>query len=523
MTTAPSLLHPNMPARNPWLTDSVFPIVHFNPGATDAVPHAGPTIGRNLSHDDVPTIPTLYTSNGAIKRCGDATVVLASGADGIRKIDVTGDAFDLISVLAYPGLEALLEQATPELLASLLAETDAAAGARDEAALLALSPRMAEAGFTREHLANGVYNFIDKDGFHYAAFGKARLLKSTDDNDPRAPLRVVKEADLAALAPPELASEITLVNGLGLTYDGDVAAAASGALFLLDRDLELRGILPFPGEAVENGICMDESGIYVVTSRRMLKVVWTGSRLSIDEADGGWSSEYNTMSREQATAAGSLTQSGGSGTTPTLMGFGDDPDKLVIIADGDPTGTNVVAFWRNEIPDDFQQKPGTKSRRIADQIRTDISRVTIEASANVLGTGVLVINGSYPDPVADLFGDAMTSGVTRPAPTGAQKFTWNTATRSFSKAWTTHDIDNTDQVVPVVSTATGLIYFASKREGNYEYVALDWDTGGEEARWPFPDGSRVWNVYAGGNVLLANGDFSLGGLFALKRARTGKR
>ena len=29
----------------------------------------------------------------------------------------------------------------------------------------------------------------------------------------------------------------------------------------------------------------------------------------------------------------------------------------------------VVAFWREQIPTDFQQKPGTKSRRIAGQIQ----------------------------------------------------------------------------------------------------------------------------------------------------------
>lgn len=46
----------------------------------------------------------------------------------------------------------------------------------------------------------------------------------------------------------------------------------------------------------------------------------------------------------------------GSGTTPTLMGFGDDPDKFVVIADGAEGGTNLVAFWRDDIPEDFEQK-----------------------------------------------------------------------------------------------------------------------------------------------------------------------
>ena len=38
----------------------------------------------------------------------------------------------------------------------------------------------------------------------------------------------------------------------------------------------------------------------------------------------------------------------GSGTTPTLLGFGDDEHKLVLISDADRNGTNLVGFWRDE-------------------------------------------------------------------------------------------------------------------------------------------------------------------------------
>ena len=123
----------------------------------------------------------------------------------------------------------------------------------------------------------------------------------------------------------------------------------------------------------------------------------------------------------------------------------------------------------------------------------------------------------------DLWGNAMTAGVTRPAPIGVQKFVWNSETRSFEKAWLDRQIDNTDLVVPVVSAATDMVYFASKRHGRYEFVALDWTTGELKARWPFPDDSRMWNVYGGGNAVLAGGDFLLGGLFALKRVQVGDR
>ena len=42
---------PNMPTRNPWLADGVYPTSHFNPGATDSVLHAGLAKGRNLVRD----------------------------------------------------------------------------------------------------------------------------------------------------------------------------------------------------------------------------------------------------------------------------------------------------------------------------------------------------------------------------------------------------------------------------------------------------------------------------------------
>lgn len=50
-----------------------------------------------------------------------------------------------------------------------------------------------------------------------------------------------------------------------------------------------------------------------------------------------------------------------AGSTPTRH----DPDQLVVIAGG-ADHMKLVAFWRNKIPDGFQQKPPTESNRIAD-------------------------------------------------------------------------------------------------------------------------------------------------------------
>jgi hypothetical protein len=74
-----------------------------------------------------------------------------------------------------------------------------------------------------------------------------------------------------------------------MTCDGHIAAAAPGALVVLDRDLNVKSYVAFSDEAVDNSIAIDErNGIYVVvTSRRMLKVAWDGHKLSTEEKDGG--------------------------------------------------------------------------------------------------------------------------------------------------------------------------------------------------------------------------------------------
>jgi hypothetical protein len=483
---------PNMPAKNPWLTDSVYPTSHFNPAATDSVLFAGPTKGKKLTRDkDVKVVPNLMVSNPTVKKIGSETVIFASGTLGIRKILATGKAFEDLSFTPYPGMEPQAQKADENAVRAVLSAVDTARRAKDDAKILAAIGGMEHLGVTRDAGINGVYNMFDKDGFHYCVFGGTKVMKTTDDNAVRGPIRVVKSVDVAAAMPAEAAKSVSRIIGLNMTYDGYIAAAAPGALVVLDRDLNVKSSVTFSGEAVDNNIVIDEkNGIYVVTSRRMLKVVWNGEQLSTDEKDGAWESGYEWTPDEKALAAGAISR--GSGTTPTLMGFGDDPNQLIVIADAAESGTNLVAFGRDDIPADFQQKPGTKSRRIADQTRIEISQLTIEPSPNVLGYGVVVINGSYPKPVKTPgFPNGFTAGVTRPAPLGMQKFVWNLKTRQFDKAWINREVDNSDIMVPVVSAKTGLLYAAHKEHGDYQYVGVDWMTGELRERWIFPDDSRL--------------------------------
>jgi hypothetical protein len=512
---------PNMPARNPWLTDSVYPVSRVNPAGTDAVTFPGPTGSKKLTRADVAAVPVLFVSDPTVKKVGREVIVLAPGTLGIQKIIATGDAFELVTYLPYPGLEERARRVNNRAIATALNEVDSARRGGDDARLAAAPELLARLGLDFESAVNGVYNLIDKDGFHYCVYGGNRVLKTTDDNVARGPLRVIRSVDVTERLPRAVAKTVTRIIGSAMTYDGFIVVVTPGALLVLDRDLEVKDFVAFDGESVDNGIAVDErGGLYVVTSRRLRKLVWNGTGLSQEAADGAWDAEYNTVSGEVALALGAVSR--GSGTTPTLMGFGDDPHKLVVIADADENGTNAVAFWRDDIPDAFQQKAGTKSRRIADQIRIDISKLTIEPGPEVLGYGVAFLNSTFPKPAAiPGIGNAFVSGVTRPAPRGIQKFVWSPERTAFEKAWINADIDNTDWMVPSISAATGEMYVAHKENGDYQYVGLDWSTGAIKDRWEFPDDSRAWNGFGGVATILDNADLMIGGVFALKRVRVG--
>jgi hypothetical protein len=510
------------PSVNPYLHDSFNPISHENSAQTDAVDIVSGTKGRTLSKGDARVLYTdIEASHHILKNIGDKQVAYFSGAGtSISKVDVTGENFKLIHRIMLPGLEKLEQNLTPGIKA-LLRKVDAAQATLDEKAILALTDEAAKVGFTLDNLTNATYKMIDKDGFLYTLMGAGTLLKYTDDNKFEAPLRLVKNADLRDSLPKGVAKGVSRIIGIGMTWDGNLAIVAPGVIAVMDRDFKLLDMLPIPGEAVDNSIAVDETGIYAVTSKRMLKAAWNGKKLSIDEEDGGWSAGYNNMDPKVAIEKGAISR--GSGTTPALMGFGDDEDKLVIIADADEKGTNLVAYWRDEIPTDFMQKPGTVSRRIADQISINISFLTIEPSPNVLGYEVAVLNTSYPEPVkASPWGNALLSGITRKPPLGVEKFIWNPKENRFERSWTNYQIDNSDIGVGIISVPNRMLYTVHRDAGKGVLVGIDWDTGIIKATWRMPTDSAVWGSY--GNIIsfAEDGDMLAGGLFGIKRWNIGQ-
>jgi hypothetical protein len=77
------------------------------------------------------------------------------------------------------------------------------------------------------------------------------------------------------------------------------------------------------------------------------------------------------------------------------MGFGDE-DQFVVMPDGENL-MNVVLFWRNGIPQDWQPVEGAPDRRIAGMLPANmgdpqLAALQSEQSVIVAGYGALVVN-----------------------------------------------------------------------------------------------------------------------------------
>ena len=277
----------------------------------------GPTKGKKLELADAKSVPVVWCSAPIVKKVGDHTTVIAGTPHGLTKINATGEAFDLVSFMPYPGLEDEHSDITHEDIAWHMERIDEKRRLKQDWRLLGHSAYMLYGlELNYRNGGSGAYGVIDKDGYHYTFFDATRLVKSFDGNEIDAPLVPVKHVGVTDKMPAEEAEGIERILGISMTYDGHLVAAAMGALIIFDRDLQMKDYLLFPGEHVENSIAIDEGGIYVVTSKHMRRVAWNGKKLSTDEADGGWVSAYDVMPEGEAIALGAASH--GSGTTPDV-------------------------------------------------------------------------------------------------------------------------------------------------------------------------------------------------------------
>ncbi|MDX2277062.1 MAG: hypothetical protein NW206_16570 [Hyphomonadaceae bacterium] len=473
------------PPRNPFAADSPYAIPHGDSAQSDMTTVAGPVdVSRALLPEE---IRSTFVGPGAIigylsGRYPDGRRILwVNAVNGVFKLDA--ESYEILQHIPSPHAQTYTREWADAAIASFNADNGGAALRKAGEVMMALSD------------LSGVYIVIGANNWLYVGGKDGSITAYGDEveNDPASPI-VVK----ARFSPPdELQGPMV---GMNVTYDGWlVMTSEQGQIVAVSMDLTQHRLArlrhsdtedvsaPSPGMGwIRNSLAIDDSGgIYIASRNHMHKVVWTGDRLSTDETDGAWSEPYRN-------GGGS-----GSGSTPTLMGFGPNEDHLVVITDGDER-MNLTVFWRDGIPDDWEQLPNAPSRRIAGIApatmgNPELTAVQSEQSVAVAGYGAFVVNNTPRNPPMVLPAAHRIGLLSGPLgsnpefqPFGVQRFQWDPQTRTLYTAWENAEVSSPN-CVPWISTGSNQVYFIGARDNQWTLESVDWTTGRSTFHWTIGD------------------------------------
>jgi hypothetical protein len=467
------------PARNRFLAAEKGAASHVDPSQSDAIDFPAPRGVFRVDPVKAPRAvggPVGYTTYATTS----PNALWAASTSGVSYVDISNGGFRILATLPLGDIQMISAEQLDNGLAQRFT---------DVAQIETIVKQ--DWKIDTRRLFNNVYGFVDNDNVLYATVGGKKLnaYALVDPANPAAGIKLLRSDDfsghlseVAKGSNPSFQRYGAFVIGAALTYDGKLVLLTNRSLTVLNRDFtgERHTVMFGVDEYASNGMAIDEhGGIYVASDKVMRKIVWNGKALSEDEASGAWSSPY-----ENGRVPPTVKLGTGTGSTPTLMGFGKDEDKLVVITDG-ADRMNLVAFWRDAIPASFKQQPGTLSRRIAGQIAVTCGLsplpefVQSEQSVVVKDYGAFVVNNissdgaGHPDKIVDV----LAVGPVLTAPTGAERFEWDTKKDAWRSLWQRPDVVSTS-MVPAVSIPSNvaLVNGYTKADG-WEVTGMDWLTG----------------------------------------------
>ena len=512
-TEQPALSKANVPARNPFLASDLYSITHFNSAQTDAFPY---TVADGTFRVDP------YSCEGGWS--GPVNLMTLSAAqegymwgmssDRVSYYKTSGGTFVKLDEAALPGTALK----TQEQLQILSAKYDNVSDLYNAIVpFLGQNPMFA--------ISSGNYVLCDRDNYAYTNVGTTiARYKLVDASHPEQGIMLDRQLNIA----DDIAGATVLV-GVVMTYDGYLVVGYNRGIVITDRELtKVIDTCQLPdGQVLTNSIAVDETGgIYVASNSHlpegkglMQKIIWRNGTLSTKESDGAWQAEY-----DGGPSAPSIKMGYGTGSTPTLMGFGDDEDKLVVITDGGKR-MKIVAFWRDNIPADANEVVSGSpriagTREISCGLPSSTEWIQSEQSVVCAGYGAFVVNNilSEGNTTGDKVVDVLAIGPLIETPKGVERLQWNTKENRWETVWSRADVSS-PSMIPAVSTQSEMVFVNgySKTDG-WEVTGLDWYTGTTRHRVIFGDTSRGNGTYA---IIqyLDNGDLlfnSVSGPFRVK-------
>ncbi len=429
------------PPQNRFLADSPWPMSHRNPYNQASSPYAGPTSVEDAAPELLPGEPVPVTLAISSAYSNGRSVLWGTTLKDVFKVDASSGR------LAYIDRKERLQ--------------------------------------SRAEAISGAYSVLDRDGNYFVP--KGFDIECYCDQVPGefdSPIRMSGTFTIGSA----WQGDQDAIVGISLTYDGWIAfVTRRGVVGCLSRDLQVAHYLRLSNThaatEISNSIAVDETGgIFVVTEDAVHRIQWNAQEGLVEN----WAVPYRSNGMQARGRLGS-----GSGTTPTLMGFGEQ-DQFVVIGDGQ-TMMNIVLIWRNDIPADWQGLPGRNPRIAAEIPATfgdpDARRSTTEQSLTVRGYEVVAVSNLYGElsprlkrfvrrRMGNNINHATIYRSNQPdiAPYGVEKFAWNPRTREFASVWANREI-SCPNGIPTMSAETGLLYCIGQRGGYWTLEGLDWKTG----------------------------------------------
>jgi hypothetical protein len=179
-----------------------------------------------------------------------------------------------------------------------------------------------------------------------------------------------------------------------------------------------------------------------------------------------------------------------------------------VIADAEDVN-HLVLYWRDEIPEDWEEIEGVPTRRVAGSAPVDFGGANVtdsylENAPVSLGYGVAIANNRPKNRMPLHLDNQLVLNAPDVAPLGVQKFAWDPKRRRFGSVWVRPDLSLPGST-PALAALSRQLLGVTVHDGVWAFEALDWDTGATQAIYTLGPSQR-FNPVQLSLQLMANGD-----------------
>lgn len=500
-----------LPPVNPYLASGNYAVPHFNTALTNAftnpVKKDNYQVYSGILKEVIPSLLPNITLNASIDN-----YYWLVGANAIYYLS-TADGHFL--PMARIGLSARDNEEKQQAAIQLFANRNYTTA---DSMKMALKDLLGDSA--NQPLPTNALSLVDKDNILYTVTqNKLLAVALSDQNSPAKGIEILQQLDLK-----NVLSKNDTPIGLQLLFDGNLLInSKTGAFCVISRDsMKVKSKIQITPAQKFFGSCAidDKNGIYALSDSLIMKLTWNGTNLSINTTDGAWSYPIS-YDRDSLL----LAKGGGILSSPSLMGFGDDPDHLVVIADG-AKRANLLAFWRDEIPGDSSN---VNKDRLAGKIPINCGNYSgndsnfLQSShpLAIWGYGAFFANSinGYAAPQTVL--DFALLGSIVPCPKGIEKFEWDYKNDRWLSIWSEPEV-RTSAMQPIISTKSKLILINSFDSESavigWQIQGLDWINGNLINQIIFSSNTQYGNGMNGFFQFLKDGDLifnSIGGSYRI--------